>query len=423
MNGVEQHPTKWAIPFFTIWTGQQLSLIGSSLAQFALIWWVTKTTGSATVLATATAVALLPNIFLGPLAGALVDRWSRRVVMIVADGVVALASAVLLLLFRQGTIQVWHVYVIMLIRAIGSTFHWPAMTASTPLMVPKEHLSRVAGLNQAIGGGVNIISPPLGALLLSLLPMYEIMAIDVMTAAFAITPLFFIFIPQPPRTARTTGDAGFRPTLWADMREGFHYVWNWPGLKALILLSLILNFLVNPPMELLPILVTRHFGGAALRLGWMNSSWGVGLVVGGLILSAWGGFRRRIVTTLVGVVGLGLGILLIGIAPSSFFALALIGLFFGAVMNSMSNAALMALLQQAIVPEMQGRVWALGGSLAGAAMPLGLAIAGPLADTIGVRALYIVSGILYILLGVGAFFVQAIMHIEDNRRVQVVVEG
>jgi DHA3 family macrolide efflux protein-like MFS transporter len=129
------------------------------------------------------------------------------------------------------------------------------------------------------------------------------------------------------------------------------------------------------------------------------------------------------VTTLIGVVGLGVGVLLIGITPASFFTLALIGLFFGAVMNSMSNAALMALLQQAIAPEMQGRVWALGGSLAGAAMPLGLAIAGPLADMMGVRTLYVVSGILYILLGIGAFFVRAIMHIEDNHRAQAVVEG
>jgi len=382
-----------------------------------------RTTGSATVLATATVVALLPNIFLGPFAGALVDRWSRRVVMIVADGVVALASAVLLVLFWRGTIQIWHVYVIMFVRAIGSTFHWPAMTASTPLMVPKEHLSRVAGLNQAIGGGVNIISPPLGALLLNLLPMYGIMAIDVVTAAFAITPLFFIPIPQPPRAAQTGSAAGSRPTLWADMGDGFHYVWNWPGLKAIILLSLLLNFLVDPPMALMPILVTQHFGGEALRLAWMNSSWGVGLVAGGLILSAWGGFRQRIVTTLVGVVGLGIGILLVGITPSSIFALALIGLFFGAVMNSMSNAALMALLQQVITPEMQGRVWALGSSLASAAMPLGLAIAGPLADIVGVRILYIVSGILYILLGIGALFVRAIMHIEDNHRAQAVVEG
>lgn len=415
VNNLQSNTAAWAMRFFAIWVGQQLSLVGSTLAQFALVWWLTQTTGSATVLATAVAIATLPNIFLGPLVGALVDRWSRRVILIVADGVVAVASALLAILFWSGAIQVWHVYVILLVRALGTTFHWPAMAATTPLMVPDQHLPRVAGLNQAIGGMVDILAPPLGALLLGVFTLYNIMLIDVVTAALAILPLLFIPVPQPPRLA-PSDDA--KSTIWADMSAGFRYVWGWPGLRALILYSLILNLVVNPPMELLPLLVTQHFNGQALQLGWLGSAWGSGVLAGGLLLSLWGGFRRRILTLLMGVTGLGVGVLLVGLTPAAFFPLALAGLFFGAVMNSMSNASLFTILQRTITAEMQGRVFALGRSLATAAIPLGMLVAGPLADVIGVRALFWGAGIVYVLLGVGAFFVPSLMQLEDQPRLQ-----
>jgi DHA3 family macrolide efflux protein-like MFS transporter len=157
------------IPFFTIWAGQAFSLVGSQVVQFALVWWLTQLTGSATVLATASLVALLPEIVLSPIAGAYVDRWNRRIVMIVADGLIALASLWLAYLFWIGATQVWHVYVILAIRAVGGSFHWPAMQASTSLMVPKEQLTRVAGLNQTLKGVLNIACPPLGALLLAIM--------------------------------------------------------------------------------------------------------------------------------------------------------------------------------------------------------------------------------------------------------------
>lgn len=404
----------WQRRFFTIWTGQQFSLLGSSLAQFALVWWVTKLSGSATVLAMGLLISTLPSVFIGPFAGALVDRWPRRWVMAAADSLAAAGAGVLALLFWTGSAQIWHIYLILFIRAVGQAFHWPAMTATTPLMVPARHLARVSGLNQALYGGVGIIAPPVGALLVETLPMAGIMSIDVITAALAVIPLFFIPVPQP---ARATDDALTPAVLLADIRAGWRYIWNWPGLRALVILGLVLNFLINPPMELLPILVTRHFGGEVLRLGWLNSAWGIGAVAGGLLIGAWGGFKQRITTTLVGITGLGVGVLMIGLAPSSMFGLALAGMFVGAVMNSASNAALMAMLQEAVAPEMQGRVWATAGALANAAVPLGMAIGGPLADAAGVRVLYLGSGVLYVLLGLGAFWIKDITGIETVRAV------
>ena len=211
----------WKQRFFTIWTGQAFSLFGSTLVGFALIWWLTQSTGSATVLALASLAGLLPQVFLSPFAGALVDRWNRRVVMIGADASIAAATLVLTYLFLAGAAQVWHVYVIMFVRSSLSAFHWPAMQASTSLMVPEQHLSRVAGINQALSGTMNIIAPPLGALLLGVLPMQGILAIDIVTALLAVTPLFFIRIPQPAGAAPLAGRPSAKPSVWQDMRQGF----------------------------------------------------------------------------------------------------------------------------------------------------------------------------------------------------------
>jgi len=409
---------RWAPPFFTIWAGQAISLLGSGLVQFALVWWITRTTGSATALATATLMAMLPAVFVGPFAGALVDRWSRRRVMIVADGIIALAMLGLAYLFAIDAARVWHVYVAVFIEATASGFHWPAMQASTSLMVPEEHLSRVAGLNQTLRGALNIVAPPLGALLLSLLPIQGILAIDVGTAALAIAPLFFIEIPQPPaRPAEVR-----RRPLWQDVREGLRYVWSWPGLLGVLLMATVINFLLSPAFSLMPILVTDHFGGEAIHLGWLDSAWGVGIVIGGLILGVWGGFRRRIVTSLMGIIGIGVGTLLIGLTPATGFWLAVGAVFFAGLMNPVANGPLLAIVQARVAPEMQGRVFTVLQSMATAISPLSMAVAGPAADWVGVRAWYIVGGLICTLMGMGAFFVSAIVHIEDNHR-QAVRDG
>ncbi len=414
MEQAKPQPSNWTVPFFTIWTGQTFSLVGSGLVQFALVWWLTQTTGSATVLATATLVAILPSVLLGPFAGALVDRWNRRVVMMVADSFIALATLGLAYLYSIGAMQVWHVYVIMALRAIGGSFHWPAMQASTSLMVPKEHLSRVAGLNQTIQGALNIVCPPLGALLLGVLPLHSIMMIDVTTAALAILPLFFVHIPQPQRSTPVV-PAGNRPSLWSDVREGLSYIWNWPGVMAILVMATVINFLVNPAFSLMPILVTKHFGGQAMHLAWIDSAWGIGVVVGGLTLSVWGGFRRRILTTLVGLVGMGLGTLVIGFAPATAFGLALAGMLLAGFMNVITNGPAFALIQAVVEPDMQGRVFTVMMSLTGAMSPLGMAVAGPVADAFGVQVWFVMGGVVCVLMGLSAFFIPAIVHLEDGR--------
>jgi DHA3 family macrolide efflux protein-like MFS transporter len=418
-QAIETRPARWAPRFFAIWAGQAVSLLGSMLVQFALVWWLTRSTGSATVLATATLVAVLPGIFIGPITGALVDRWNRRLVMIAADSLIALVTLGLIGLYAAGLMRVWHVYAIMFIRAMLGGFHWPAMQASTSLMVPKEQLSRIAGLNQTLHGAMNIISPPLGAFLLGLLPLQGIMAIDIATALLAVVPLLFVSIPQPERqaVAAAVTEASQKSavsTLLSDLRVGLRYVVGWPGLLAILIMAMLLNFIINPAFALMPILVTKHFGLGAVELGWLESAWGIGVVTGGLTLSAWGGFRRRVVTSLTGVIGMGVGTLVIGLSPVSAFGLALAGMFFGGFMNPIANGPFMAIMQAAVAPEMQGRVFSLVQSAASAMMPLSLLVAGPIADAVGVRAWYLIGGLACAVIGLLAFTVPAIMNVEHN---------
>jgi DHA3 family macrolide efflux protein-like MFS transporter len=409
--------SKWARLFFTIWSGQTLSWVGSAVAQFGLIWWITEKTGSATILAVATLISMLPGVILGPVAGALIDRWNRRIVMLVADGFIALASLWLAYLFWAEALQIWQVYLVMLIRAIGLAFHWPANQASISLMVPVKHLPRIAGLNQTIGGAVSIISPPVGALLLQIMPLHWIMMIDVITAAFSILPLLFIIIPQPdtPNIDPAAGSAF--STVWGDMKAGFRYIWNWKGLFWLLMIAMLINFFTNPAMSLVPILVTRHFKGEALELGWLNASWGVGMVVGGLVLGAWGGFRKRAYTMLVGIFGMGVGILLVAFAPANLLLMAIVGFFIASGMNAITNGSAFALLQTVVEPELQGRVFTVVMSMAGAISPLSLAVGGPVADWLGVRTLYYMAAGALLLLAVAGTRVPAVLNLEEEAAV------
>jgi DHA3 family macrolide efflux protein-like MFS transporter len=311
-------PIKWARRFFVVWTGQAFSLFGSALVQFTLIWYLTKSTGSATVLATATLLGLLPNIFFSPIAGIWIDRWNRRMVMILSDSLIALATLILIVLFATGWVQYWHIYVILLIRAVGGAFHYPSLQSSTSLMVPKDQLPRIAGMNHTLAGINNIVAPPLGALLLGLLPMQNVLLIDIGTASLAVGILLFTSIPQPIRQLDESGVVR-KTTFWQDLKEGFAYIAHWPGLKALILMAVSINFLLAPMNSFMPLMVTRIFNGGAMHLGWSDSLFGAGVIIGGIVLTAWGGFKKRIVTTLVGIMGIGVAVIIAGSTPSTLY--------------------------------------------------------------------------------------------------------
>jgi DHA3 family macrolide efflux protein-like MFS transporter len=409
----------WKATFFTIWGGQALSILGSQLVQFALIWYLTVTTGSATVLATASLVGMLPGVVLGPLTGTLVDRWNRRWIMLLADSIIALATIGLAVLFALDTVAIWHIYVLMFIRSLAGGFHSNAMTASTSLMVPVEQLTRVQGINQMLTGGLNVVAAPLGALLLATLPMQGILAIDVTTALFAILPLSVIQIPQPERIERRSGPAAGdqRATVWQDFRAGFRYMLGWPGLLVIGLMTVGINFTIIPAFSLLPLLVKDYFGGGAMQLGWVESAMGIGIIAGGALLSMWGGFRRKILTSMLGLVGLGTGTLILALAPDWAISLAIGGALLVGIMNSLTMGPFFAVLQSTVEPAMQARIFSLMSSIGAGMVPLGLAIAGPVADRLGLQAWFLLGGTLCVLMGVAGLFIPAVMNIESKQSV------
>jgi len=387
-------------------------MFGSSIAQFALIWWLAERTNSATMLAVASIVSALPYILVAPWAGALVDRLNRKKVMILADGAIALVAAGLALLFLFGVAKPWHIFLMMFLRSVGGVFQWPAMAASVPLMVPENHLGRVGGMNQTLQGVQIIVAPPIAAFLLLLLPMQGIMLVDIFTALVGILPLFFIHVPQPPKVHVPKEIQSRLGLLRHDMRAGIRYVWRWPGLRTVLLLGGLVYFIMAPTVSLGPILVRTYFNLGAKHLGFVQSAMGIGIFIGGVALSIWGGTRKKVYTVASGLIGMGIGTVIIGLAPGWFFNLAVVGAFLAGMMMSVANAPLTAIIQGSVDPRIQGRVLTVFNSIMTVISPLGLAIAGPLSDVFGVHTWYLVAGIACLVMGILAFFLKSVQNLE-----------
>lgn len=356
---------------------------------------------------------------LGPAVGALVDRWSRRLTMIVADSAVALGSLVLAALFLTGRASTTVVLLFVLWRAIGGAFHAPAMLAATSLMVPAEHLGRVQGVNQMLQGGMGIFTAPLGALLLGLVGMTGVMAMDVVTALFAVLPLLLLSVPEPERRAEGAGRA---PVL-RDVRAGLRYLRGLPGLLALIGFAAGINLFLVPAFALLPLLVLQELRGDVGSQAWLSAAFSAGIIGGGLVLGVWGGFRSRVRTALAAIVGLGLATLALGVTPAGLFPLAVMAMVVVGACAAVANGGIAAVLQATVAPEYQGRVFTLMASAAGAMTPLGLLLATPIADLAGLRTWYLVGGIACATLGAAAFLVRTLVEMEGPPAQAVVGDG
>jgi DHA3 family macrolide efflux protein-like MFS transporter len=400
----------WAIRFIPLWIGQALSLLGSQLVQFAIIWHLTQTTNSATTLAIASMMGLLPQVLLSPFIGTWVDRGNRRLLLIAADSTVAIATLILAALFATGVVQVWHIYLALFIRAVAGGFHQSAFGASVVLLVPKEHLARVQGFNQALHGGLNIISAPLGAYLLSVLPMQGILGIDVGTALLAVSILLFIRIPQPETKSAAPS------TFWQDFRAGFRYIIAWRGLVILLGLVMVINFFYSATEPLTPLLITNHFRGDAGQLGWWLSSFAIGTVLGGLLLGLWGGFKRKVITAQLGLILMGISTAIVGLVPADSFVIGLIANSAVGFLLPIINGSFGATLQAAIAPEMQGRVFAFIFSAAMLVSPLALLVAGPFADAFGIQIWFLIAGISCVIMGIFGFFSPDVMSMENKSK-------
>lgn len=405
-------PRNWLANYLPMGISQILSIFGSSIVQFAMIWYLTEQTGSATFLAMASFVGQIPQVLLGPFAGALVDRWNRKLVMLFSDGLVALVTLVLIFLFAIEQIRAWHILIVLFLRSLFGSFQYPAMRASVSLMIPKEHLARLGGINQAVYGLLNIVSPPLGALLISRWKMHEVMMVDVVTAGLAIVLLMLVRVPQPaaPAVKKPLTPA----SLLDDVRAGLRYAWQWSGMFKLLIMAALLNMVMAPPGSLLPLLISKVYGRGAADLAVVESAFGIGVVVGGVLLGVWGGFKRRVYTVMMGITGMGLGVMMIALAGREQFNLVVLGMGLMGLLNAFANGPLGAIVQTKVAPEMQGRVFTVMSSLAGMAAPIGMLFAGPLADRIGIQPMYLIGALACTGIGVAGFLLPDVRTLDSQ---------
>jgi len=400
--------------FAIIFGSQTVSLIGSKLVQFSLIWWLTSITRSATVLAIASTMVLLPQVFIGPLSGVYIDRWNRRIVMIVADAIVALITLVIALLYISNLIHIWHIYLGIFFRSILGTFQLTAMQASTSLMISDRNLSRVAGLNQSLNAVANIVAPPLGALLLTLMPIQNVLAVDIMTAPLAIIPLLLVTIPKLTHSKKEMDQS-----VLFRMKEGMRFLWNWEGLRWILVIAIMINFLTIPAFSLLPIHVKEFFNKGVIELAWLETTYGIGIIIGGFVLGIRGGFKRRVPMALLALASTGIGLIVFGFTPADLLIMAIASLFLTVFMYTIANGIIFAILQSIVPSKMQGRVFTLLISISTSVAPLGLIISGPIADTFGVGFWYVVGGLLILLSSIVSFFIPTIRHIEENANIEI----
>lgn len=396
----------WRLRYWLIYCGQASSLIGSALTQFVLLWWITDTTNDLSALAIAGMVGLLPQALLGPIGGAIADRYNRRAIMIGADAISALCMVVLIVLFLTNSVQLWHIYSMMFIRSAMQAFQQPAAAASTAMLVPKSFLPRAAGLDQTLLGIMVVAAAPLGALAIALMPIGYALAIDVVTALLGITPLFFYRIPQQ----RTPRDE--RPAIWFELKQGFVMVWSNVGLRNLFMLMAIATMLVMPSFTLVPLLVKEHFGGGVNQVAIMEGFAGAGMVLGGLLAAIFVP-KRKVVWIVWGFSISCFTLALAGFAPSNMLWLATGWWVLSALAYVLGNAPLTALLQATVPNHMQGRALSLLSTIKVLGAPLGIALATPLGELIGVRWLFVCLGVLGGIVSLACLLSRAVRNIES----------
>ena len=361
--------------FLVVWGGQVVSLLGSNLTGFALSVWVYRQTGSATRFALIALATTLPGILLSPLAGVLVDRWDRRRAMILADAGSGCATLVLALLIWTERLELWHIYLLLSVSSTFGAFQWPAFSAATTLLVPKRHLGRASGLTQMGTAAGELLTPVLAGVLVVTVGLRGVVLIDVITFACAVVSLLAVRIPRPEPSA---AGAAARGTLAREARAGWSYLHRRPGLLALLLLFAATHLSLGM-MQVLVAPMVLSFAPADV-LGRVLSVAGLGMLAGSILMSVWGGPRRRIPAILVLLALQGTALIAGGLRPSALLVAAAGFVFLFAL--PLITGASQAVWQSKVEPDLQGRVFALRRMIAWSTLPLAYLLAGPLADRV-----------------------------------------
>ena len=378
---------KWKKQFAIIYAGQAFSLLGSAAVHFAVIWWLTVQTGSAITLTVASIISFLPNLLLGPFAGVWIDRYNRGKVMIAADGLVALSSVILGAAFLIMDIPpVWFIYTVLFLRGLGNTFHSPAIQSAIPLLVPAEMLTKAGGWGNLVSSISNMLGPVLGAALMGVFSIASIMLVDISGAIFAIVCLLFVKIPDVPQSAE-------KPNFCEDFRQGISAMKKNKPLMAVLPSYLLATIIYMPLGALFPLFVYNYFGGNAWHNSVVEFVFASGLLVSSLIMGVWGGLRKRFLMISLAIGLQGTAILVSGALPQSGLWAFVVCAFFMAAAGTIFNVPYMAYIQESTPPEVMGKVFSLLMTAMTVAMPIGLLVAGPAVEAVGVDTWFFWSGV------------------------------
>jgi DHA3 family macrolide efflux protein-like MFS transporter len=419
--------------FTIVWLGQIVSVLASNMSSFSLTIWAFQKTGSATVLGVVELSFLLPFLIISPIAGAMVDRYNRKLMMMVSDLGAVTATAGILILNATDNLQIWHLYVASVLYGLSSTFQWPAYMAAISTMVPKEQYSRANGMMSLIDSGPGVFSPMLAGVLLPMIGLSGILIIDIVTFFLAISALLVVHVPQPAPTEE--GQAG-KGNLLKEAVYGFKYIFARRSLFSLLLVILCLNLVHGFSGSLLAPMILLRTNNNSAALGSVESAFTLGGVAGGLIVTAWGGFKKRIRGMLVGWSMFAFfGLILFGLGRSLLIWIPMVCL--ASMTFPLTQSASNAIWQAKVAPDVQGRVFSARRLIAWLVDPIMPVIAGALADYVtepamssktylasafgwmvgnipgsGMSLQYIFSGIAYISIIIIAWYIPAIRNVE-----------
>lgn len=377
---------KWNRYITRFLVAQTISLLGSSIVQYAIIWYITLTTSSGKMITLSTLCGFLPQILISFFAGVWIDRYSRKRIVIITDCLIASATLVLVFSFLIGHKNIWLLLAVLAIRSAGTGVQTPAVNAIIPQIVPKRYLMKINGINSTLSAIIMFVSPAISGAVLSIATLEETLFIDILTALIGTSITATVPI-ESLKIERRIVESHF-----IKVKEGIFYLKKHDFIRNILSFQLLVLFLISPSAFLTPLMVSRTFGTEVWRLTMSEMTYSFGMIVGGAIIASWGGFKKKLNTTLVA--GGFYGIMMIGLGVAPVFIAYLICNMLIGIASPCYNTPITATIQENVAAEMQGRIFSFMQIATSCALPLGMIFFGPLADIINIQNLLIISGIL-----------------------------
>ena len=381
----------WRGKVFLFMSSQLLSLFGSSIVGFAVVWYITLETGSSSMMTISILASFLPQIIIAPFAGVWADRYNRKLLIMLSDSLTALATLALVIFFLTGNGSFTLIFIISAVRSVGSGIQSPAVGAILPQIVPMDQLTRINGLNNSLGSMMMLISPAVAGAMLGTAGFGYTLMIDVITAALAVGVLSFLSV-RSQRKQLEEGEKG----VFKELRAGIRYTRHHPFIGRLLIIYAIFFFLVTPAAFLSPIMIARSFGPEVWRLTFNEIFWTGGAIFGGIIITVMGHFKDKVKTLALSSLGFGITFILLGLSPN--FTFYIVVMFVAGIFMPFFGTAETVLIQENVEECMLGRVYSLVQLIISAVMPLGMLFFGPLGDRLRIETIMIASGIGILLL-------------------------